>query len=138
MVSSKRITSLCNSLPSPPAVSTGQTVLIWSGSSNVGSDAIQLAAAAGYEVFTTALPKNFDYVKSLGASQVWDYRSTTIIEDIVAAFKGKTSPGALAIGDTSGVPVGKIISLIDGRKLVSLANPPAAGLPAGIETEFIF
>lgn len=122
----------------PGAASTGQTVLIWSGSSSVGSNAIQLAAAAGYEVFTTASPKNFDYVKSLGASQVWDYRSATIVEDIIAAFKGKTSPGALAIGDASGVPVGEIVSRIDGRKFISLANPPAGALPAGIETKFIF
>jgi hypothetical protein len=35
---------------------------------SVGSNAIQLAVAAGYEVFITTSPKNFDYVKSLGAT----------------------------------------------------------------------
>ncbi len=33
---------------------TGKTVLIWGGSTSVGSAAIQLASAAGYEVVTTA------------------------------------------------------------------------------------
>lgn len=122
----------------PRAASTGQTVLIWSGSSGVGSNAIQLAAPAEYEVFTTASPKNFDYVKTLGASQVWYYRSPTIVEDIIAAFKGRISPGALAIGDTSCARVGEIVSRIDGRKFISLANPPTGGLPAGIESRFIF
>ncbi|KAL4875851.1 chaperonin 10-like protein [Aspergillus karnatakaensis] len=126
-------------LPTEPrASSTGETVLIWAGSSSVGSNAVQLAVAAGYEVFTTASPKNFEYAKSLGASQVWDYRSETLVDDIVAAFNGKRSAGALAIGDTSAAPAGEIISRVEGKKFVSLANPPTGPLPEGIESKFIF
>lgn len=51
----------------------GQSVLIWGGSSAVGSNAIQLATAAGYDVITTCSKKNFDYVKRLGAVDVFDY-----------------------------------------------------------------
>ena len=43
----------------------GKTVLIWRSSTSVGSNAIQLAVAAGYEVITTASPKNFDYVRDV-------------------------------------------------------------------------
>jgi NADPH:quinone reductase-like Zn-dependent oxidoreductase len=64
------------------------------GASSVGSSAIQLAVAAGYEVITTASPKNFDYVKKLGASQVFDYKSPTVVSDLLDAFEGKTSLGA--------------------------------------------
>jgi NADPH:quinone reductase-like Zn-dependent oxidoreductase len=40
-------------LPSVPAKPpTGKTLLVWGGSTSVGSNAIQLAIAAGYEVFT--------------------------------------------------------------------------------------
>jgi NADPH:quinone reductase-like Zn-dependent oxidoreductase len=53
-----------SALPKP----TSKTLLVWGGSTSVGSNAIQLAVAAGYEVFTTASPKNFDYVKKLGAA----------------------------------------------------------------------
>jgi NADPH:quinone reductase-like Zn-dependent oxidoreductase len=42
---------------------TGKTLLVWGGSTSVGSNAIQLGVAAGYEVVTTASPKNFDYVR---------------------------------------------------------------------------
>lgn len=88
----------------PPKKASGQTVLIWGGSKSVGSNAIQLAVAAGYEVITTASPKKFEYVKKLGASQAFDYKSGTIVADLVDAFKSKTSAGALAIGDGSGSP----------------------------------
>lgn len=53
----------------------GRTVLIWGGSSSVGSCAIQLAIAAGADVITTAGPKNFEYVKRLGARQCFDYHA---------------------------------------------------------------
>jgi NADPH:quinone reductase-like Zn-dependent oxidoreductase len=37
---------------------TGEVVLVWGGSTSVGSNAIQLAAAAGYEVITTCPPRS--------------------------------------------------------------------------------
>ncbi|MFA9218697.1 MAG: zinc-binding alcohol dehydrogenase family protein, partial [Sphingomonadaceae bacterium] len=46
----------------PPRVEpvlTGEIVLVWGGASSVGSNAIQLARAAGYEVATTCSPANF-------------------------------------------------------------------------------
>jgi hypothetical protein len=47
--------------------------------------------AAGYEVITTASPKNLDYVKKLGASQAFDYKSLTSRDDLIAALKGERS-----------------------------------------------
>lgn len=89
---------LAMDLPSMTPTSKGETVLIWGGSTSMGSCAIQLAAAAGYEVITTASPHNFDYVKALGASQVFDYSSPTVKEDLLAAFKDKITAGAVANG----------------------------------------
>ena len=80
--------------PSVHPKPTGKTLLVWGGASSVGSNAIQLAVAAGYEVITTASPKNFDYVKKLGASQVLDYHSKSIADELVDIFKGKTIAGA--------------------------------------------
>ncbi|KAJ5595147.1 uncharacterized protein N7459_001355 [Penicillium hispanicum] len=77
-------------LPTEPRQPNGQTVLIWGGAGSVGSNAIQLCVAAGYEVLTTASAKNFDYVKKLGASQVFDYSSSTVVEDLVKALRGKS------------------------------------------------
>jgi NADPH:quinone reductase-like Zn-dependent oxidoreductase len=76
---------------------TGKTLLIWGGSTSLGSNAIQLAVAAGYEVFTTASPRNFPYVKKLGASQVFNYHDKNGVKEIIKAFQSKTIAGALAI-----------------------------------------
>lgn len=87
---------LAMDLPSLTPRPKGETVLIWGGATSMGSCAIQLAVAAGYEVITTASPRNFDYVKRLGAARAFDYNSPTIREDLLAAFDGKTTAGALA------------------------------------------
>ena len=84
--------------PSAHPEPKGQTLLLWGGSTSVGSNAIQLAVAAGYEVITTASPHNFDYVKGLGAGQAFDYRSPTVVSDVIAALRGKQLAGALAVG----------------------------------------
>ena len=102
----------------------GETLLIWGGSTSVGCNAIQLAVAAGYEVISTASPKNHGYLKSLGASEVYDYRSPTVIEDIVAAFndKQRTAAGAYAIGAGSTGACIDILSKIKGKKFVAQAS----------------
>ncbi|KAJ9419483.1 chaperonin 10-like protein [Fusarium oxysporum] len=66
---------------------TGKTILIWGGASSVGAITIQLAAASGATVITTASPANHDFVRSLGASRAFDYRSASVIEDIVGVLK---------------------------------------------------
>jgi NADPH:quinone reductase-like Zn-dependent oxidoreductase len=112
--------------PSVPPKPTGKTLLVWGGSTSVGSNAIQLAVAAGYEVVSTASPRNFDYLRSLGASQVFDYNSKTVVADIVAALKGKTVAGAIAIGQGSTAPCFDIIHACKGDKFVSTASGPIA------------
>jgi NADPH:quinone reductase-like Zn-dependent oxidoreductase len=73
-------------------------VIITGGASSVGSNAVQLAVSAGYGVISTSSPRNFDYVKSLGATHVFDYRSRTLVKDILAALQDRELVGAYAIG----------------------------------------
>lgn len=112
--------------PSVDAESTGQTVVVWGGSTSIGSNAIQLAVAAGYEVITTASPRNFDYVKSLGASQVFDYNSQLVVADITEALRGKTLAGALSFGTTGAPACVKIVGQSTGNKFVSIGTPPVS------------
>ncbi|MFZ6654003.1 zinc-binding alcohol dehydrogenase family protein [Undibacterium sp. TJN19] len=105
---------------------TGHTVLVWSGSSSVGCNAIQLAVAAGYEVITTASAKNVDYLKKLGASQVFDYRSDSVVSDIIAACHGKTLAGAMAIGMGSMEACLDIVHACKGNKFVAMATFPVS------------
>ncbi len=112
--------------PSADARPIGETLLVWGGSTSVGSNAIQLAVAAGYEVITTASPHNAEYVRSLGAAQVFDHHSPTAVPDIVAAFESRTLAGAIAIGTTSAAACVRIVGACTDNRFVSLATPPVS------------
>ncbi|KAF2746789.1 zinc-binding dehydrogenase [Sporormia fimetaria CBS 119925] len=110
-------------LPAPTTPrDTGKTLVIWGGSTSVGSNAIQLAVASGYHVITTASPKNFEYVKRLGASEAFDYSSPTVIADITESLKTKTLAGAMAIGAGSTEALIDIVGAASGHKFISQAS----------------
>ncbi|KAI0845065.1 GroES-like protein [Daldinia vernicosa] len=123
----------------PPQKPTGKTLIVWGGSSAVGSNAIQLAVNSGYEVITTASPKNFDYVKKLGASQVFDYSSPTIQDDLINALKGKTTAGALdCIGGPPQGILQQVIAKSEGVKAVASTKRGWPEPPAGVTMYAIF
>jgi NADPH:quinone reductase-like Zn-dependent oxidoreductase len=119
--------------PSAAPAPTGKTLIIWGGSTSVGSNAIQLAVAAGYDVVATSSPRNFDYLKRLGAREAFDYRSKTVISDIVRALRGREIAGALAIGQGSAAACVEIAGACRGNRFVAMATPPTSwdGVPAG-------
>ena len=125
----------CLALERPSATpgANGKTLLIWGGSTSVGSNAIQLAAAAGYDVITTASRRNFAYVTKLGARQAFDYNSKSVVADIVKALRGRKLAGALAIGQGSASQCIAILGACEGNRFVAMANPPASfdHVPAG-------
>lgn len=127
--------------PSRIPKQTGETLLVWGGSTSVGGNAIQLAVAAGYDVITTASPQNFNYVKSLGATQVFDYRSKSVVGDLIAALRDKTIAGALAIGATSAEACLKVVHACKGKQFVSMASFPlsfqAVAKGAGLGSELL-
>ncbi len=54
----------------------GQAVLIHGAAGNAGAYAVQLAKQAELQVFATAGPADVDYVRSLGAETVVNYKTT--------------------------------------------------------------
>ncbi|KAL1967359.1 hypothetical protein VTN77DRAFT_3143 [Rasamsonia byssochlamydoides] len=62
-------------------------VLIWGGSSSIGTAAIQTAKSLGLVVYATASPQHHEYLKSLGASKVFDYKAKNVEETVVKAVK---------------------------------------------------
>lgn len=67
----------------------GETILIHGGAGGVGGFAVGLASHLGARVIATASAANHDYVRSLGANEVIDYRAqdfTKQVKDVDAVF----------------------------------------------------
>lgn len=114
-----------------------QRVLIQAGAGGVGSMAIQLAKIMGAYVIVTTSAKNQDYVLSLGADEVIDYRRTNIVDAL------KDNPVDLVLESQSGdFQLEAIEVLKPSGKLVSISwiSPEIAKAAEekGVETEFVF
>lgn len=79
----------------PPAVDSSKKLLVWSGASSVGQFAVQLGRLAGYYVIATSSPKNFEWLKDLGASETYSYADEQTPEAIA-----KTHPDLAHALDT--------------------------------------
>ncbi|KAI4720785.1 oxidoreductase [Aureobasidium sp. EXF-10727] len=129
--------------PSLLPKSTGQTLLVWSGASSVGVNAIQLAQAAGYEVIATASPKNFELVRSLGASEVIDYNldSANLFEQLHNAFSGRTIAGVLHTAGDAREPMSMcadLFSKVKGNKFFTTTVTLPADIPTGFQYSRVF
>jgi len=65
----------------------GDRCLIHGGSGGVGHAAVQVAAAAGAQVITTASPQYHDQLRELGADVVFDYSRDDLADAVVDATK---------------------------------------------------
>lgn len=121
-------------LPSLDAAKKQETVLIWGGSSSMGSTAIQLAVAAGYDVVSTASPRNHEYVKALGAQEVFDHTDPEAIANISKKLESRTVAGAFdCIGEeTTTKASATILSQVGGGVLATVLPPPS-DLPANVQ-----
>jgi NADPH:quinone reductase-like Zn-dependent oxidoreductase len=114
---------LALALPTMEAPERAETVLVWGGSTSVGSNAIQLARCAGYRVVTTASPRNFDYVRSLGAAAAVDYHGRTAVDEAVAAIGAGPLAGTLAIGSGSLTRALAVAARTTGTGRIAAAQP---------------
>ncbi|KAJ7748808.1 zinc-binding oxidoreductase CipB [Mycena maculata] len=133
--------ALALDLPKPGGnAPNGKILLVWGGASSVGACAIQAAKAAGYTIAATASAKNFGLLREIGAEYVFDYNTAGVVNEIVAALKGK---GALAgIFSAIGQPAplaqcAAVAGQLEGRKHVGTVRPPGfpplENWPEGIE-----
>jgi NADPH:quinone reductase-like Zn-dependent oxidoreductase len=108
----------------------GQTVLIHGRAGNVGAFAVQFARQAKLQVTATAASRDIEYVRSLGASRILDYETTSFEKEISAMDIVIDTVG----GDTRQKSVQVVKS---GGILVSVVPPfPETSNAVGIRTAF--
>jgi NADPH:quinone reductase-like Zn-dependent oxidoreductase len=95
----------------------GQKVFIQAGSGGVGAFAIQLAKHLGATVATTTSTANIEFVKSLGADIVIDYKKDD--------FENRLQNYDLVLNSQDGKTLGKSLRVLKpGGKLISISGPP--------------
>lgn len=106
-------------------------VVVWGGSTSVGMNAVQLASAAGYDVVTTASPRNAELVRSLGAEVVVDHHDPHAVDALVAAIAGRRVLGAVALGTTSAAACIQVLRRTGGTVLALASTPVSLDRLAG-------
>lgn len=100
---------------------SGETILIHGGAGGVGTIAIQVAKALGARVLTTALERDHDFVRSLGANEAIDFTAKDYVDEVDRLTGGD---GVDVIFDTIGgdtltrsplalADAGRVVSLVD-------------------------
>ncbi|MBT5240397.1 MAG: NADP-dependent oxidoreductase [Rhodospirillaceae bacterium] len=110
------------SLDDVAGLKSGETILVHAAAGGVGGFAVQYAKHVGARVYATASAPNHDYVKSLGADVVIDYRNQDFTEiakdcDVVYETVG---------GD---VQARSVSVLKPGGRLVYITKPPEGFVP---------
>lgn len=108
----------------------GEWVFVGGGAGNVGTAAIQLAAAAGARVIASSHPRDVDSVRAAGAEAVLDYRDP----DLSTACRRLVPDGFELVWDTSGHHNGEFLAEVSApgaRVLITAAADALTELPLG-------
>lgn len=114
-------------------------LLVWGGSSSVGCCAIQMAHAAGYEVYAVASDRNRTLCLSIGATKVFDRASDNLEPLIVEALRSKIVVGALDCivdGESTVSACARVLAQANGRKKVmTVLSPPQIEPVDGVKAQ---
>lgn len=106
-------------------VGPGQKVLIHGGAGGVGSMAIQLAKHLGATVATTASASSAEFVRELGADEVFDYRNQN--------FEELISDVDLVLDSRGGDTLKKSLRVLRrGGMAIGIADPPDPAFAARV------
>ena len=122
--------------------SINKTLVVYGGSSSVGSMTTQLAAAAGIHVIAIAGAHNHDLVKRCGAAEVFDHKDPNIVEKIVHAVSN-SKLDFVGIFDAISTPETydrdlAILAKLNGGHLACVHPPPADNVPSNVYSGMIF
>lgn len=107
------------------AVERDDRVLVHAGAGGVGHLAVQIAAALGAEVLATASARNHDFLRSLGASEVVDYRQGPVSEQLempVDAVLDLVGGDALADAPNQVKDTARVASIVDAQTVLGMGG----------------
>ncbi|KAK7419263.1 hypothetical protein QQX98_003415 [Neonectria punicea] len=128
-------------LPRPPieenkhaqVESSPSSILVWGGASSAGSMTIQMARLAGFTVFAAASERHHDYLRSLGASVLVDYHSSTAAEDLIAAAEHTGTEISYAVDTISAShTLGPVVQVLSKSTGVNKKIAHTTGWPADL------
>jgi NADPH:quinone reductase-like Zn-dependent oxidoreductase len=114
----------------------GEKVLIWGAGGSVGGYAVQYSKSVGHTVIATASPRAVEQLKSLGASEVLDYKSPTILDDLRARMPFKYL--YTTSGDEASQKLLAELLQPDGGKFASTLPGKEVQLPLNVERIYEF
>jgi NADPH:quinone reductase-like Zn-dependent oxidoreductase len=124
--------------PSAPAKPQGKKILVYGGTSSIGSLSIQYLKQAGYDIVTTTSPRHEAFVSRLGASKVIDHTqdSENTVKELVSA-----GPYDVVVDNISTAQTVKLLADVlaaQGGGNVYALQPPFAPetLPDGVSRIF--
>ncbi|CRG89160.1 oxidoreductase, zinc-binding dehydrogenase family superfamily [Talaromyces islandicus] len=125
--------------PVPPSA---KTLVIYGGSSSVGSMATQLATAAGVNVISIVGAHSFELSKRCGASQVIDRQVPSIVDKVVEAIDIAGRDEFVGIFDAISTPETYAHDLAilarRGGGHLACTHPPPNETPANVKAGMIF
>jgi NADPH2:quinone reductase len=100
---------------------SGETALITAAAGGVGSAAVQIASTLGARPMGVASPANHDYLRGLGASDVFDYHAPDWVQQVRAIV----TEGVDLVFDCVGGPTGDqaVGAVRDGGRAISVIPP---------------
>ena len=123
------------------AKSTGKILVVYGGSSSVGSMVTQIATAAGIHVIAITGARNFELSKQCGAVHVFDHKDSSVVDKVVEAVK-QTGLDFVGIFDAIATAEPYAINLAILEKLggghLACTHPPPTKVPDNVKAGMIF
>ncbi|KAL3417062.1 Zinc-binding alcohol dehydrogenase domain-containing protein cipB 4 [Phlyctema vagabunda] len=150
--------ALSNKVPSPamPGVSTpalslpfpsleslpiGKTLVVYGGSSSVGTMSIQLAKAAGIHVIAVTSAHNADLCKRCGAAEVFDRKDPAVVEKVLEAIAKSGNELAGIVDPISSVDSYAhdiaILTKLGGGQIAG-SHPPPVEVPENVKAGMFY
>jgi len=115
-------------------------ILIWAASTNVGIHSIQLSKilAPKRPIYATASATHHEFLRSIGADDVYDYHDSSVEATIFAATKGSimSAIDCISEGDST-KRVADCMSISETEKGKIVRMLPPRGVPTNVTADWI-